>query len=90
MNSKILVAAIAIAATAQVACAQFGSGIVFDPDAIRPRNSTDRARKPVIHHNSRRRPGMSSLPITWPSGWPLCRRRCTAPTAISGVSNGSF
>ena len=31
MNIKILVAAIAIAATAPVACAQFGSGIVFDP-----------------------------------------------------------
>ena len=31
MNSKIFVAAIAIAASAQVACAQFGSGIVFDP-----------------------------------------------------------
>jgi len=31
MNTKSLFAAIAIAASAQVACAQFGSGIVFDP-----------------------------------------------------------
>jgi hypothetical protein len=31
MNSRILVAAIAIAANAPLACAQFGSGIVFDP-----------------------------------------------------------
>jgi hypothetical protein len=31
MNMKTLVAAIAFAASAQMACAQFGSGIVFDP-----------------------------------------------------------
>jgi hypothetical protein len=31
MKSRIFAAAIAIAASAQVACAQFGSGIVFDP-----------------------------------------------------------
>src|SRR4051812_20455983 len=31
MNSRTLAAAIAIAASAQAACAQFGSGIVYDP-----------------------------------------------------------
>jgi hypothetical protein len=31
MNTKTLIAAIAFAASAQIACAQFGSGIVFDP-----------------------------------------------------------
>jgi hypothetical protein len=31
MYTKILAAAVAIAASAQIACAQFGSGIVFDP-----------------------------------------------------------
>src|ERR1700723_2528421 len=31
MNRKFLVAAIAIAATTPFACAQFGSGVVFDP-----------------------------------------------------------
>src|SRR3979490_3393955 len=31
MNTRPLLAAIAFAAIAQIACAQFGSGIVFDP-----------------------------------------------------------
>src|SRR5215469_13028937 len=31
MNNKIMLAAIAVAASTQVACAQFGSGIVLDP-----------------------------------------------------------
>ena len=31
MNIRIFASAIAIAVSTQVACAQFGSGIVFDP-----------------------------------------------------------
>jgi hypothetical protein len=87
MNIRILAAAVAIAATAPVARAQFGSGIVFDPTqsghAVQQiaqarqlyTTTVQTTRNVIAAYNLAQR--MASLPQSY-----------TAPTPILAVRSG--